>query len=68
MMAAKTTAIGRKRDKFVFILPILYGLIRLRVIGAAAGDWRGGKTAFFVFQRVKERARLRFAHLARLAL
>jgi hypothetical protein len=65
---ANATTIGRERDKFVFILPILDGLICPLVIGAVARDWGGGKPSLFALERVEERARFLFAHLARFAL
>ena len=66
--AAIAAAIGRERDKFVFILPILDGLICPLVIGAVTRDRGGGKPSFFALERIEKRARFFFAHLARLAL
>jgi len=66
--AAKTALSGRKRDRFVFISPILDGLIRLLAVVATARDRCGRQPMFFVFHGVEERPRVRFAHLARLGL
>jgi hypothetical protein len=43
-------------------------LICPQFIGAVARDWSGGEPSFFALERVEERARFLFAHLARLAL
>jgi hypothetical protein len=43
-------------------------LICPQFICAVARDWGGGKPSFFTLERVEERVRFLFAHLARLAL
>src|ERR1039458_2374513 len=68
MTAARAAAIGGKRDKFVFISPILDWLIRPLVVVAVAPDRCRRETTCFPFHRVEECACVLLAHLPGLTL